>query len=461
MPNTSAMPDAVDTFTDPRKVKKLQDAIEQMERVTVGPTHRNVMGHASYDPIAADNSAAIQAVMDAGPGVVVGPPTANLKTATTIEVPSNVTFDGAPGGAVDWALGEQNGPTFEWTGATNGVVVKFFNAQHAGLRGFGIDGGGIAGVTAVLIDSDNTPSSWFVVVEDFYIQRCGVETANLGVNGYGIRVGQSLANSYQLDKIAIRHGEIRGSYKGISLESDNAMHGGIIDQVNFVNCSYDIDIQACGQFAIKRCIMTGLSVVFIHFRTRWNPVLIESCQTEGVGNGGTSLVVAAGASATVTHPITLLANAFGMAAVDGSSYVVDIGQVCRVVSIGNDYFQSARNNANGAIVEHVGDRFQSGSWVSGTAGAVVGPPGIKSRATATWNPGSIAAGATTSEYVTTGVIADLGDPVRVGFTAMADNLSITASVVAANVVKVYLTNHSGGAIDPASGTLTVSVFEPI
>lgn len=461
MPNTSDMPDAVDTWTDPRKVKKLQDAIEQMERITVGPTHRNVMGHASYDPIAADNSAAIQAVMDGGPGIVVGPPNANLQTDTTITVPSNVTFDGPPGGAVDWALGEHNGPTFVWTGAANGVVLKLWNAQHATLRGFGIDGNATAGLTGILIDSDNAPSSWYGKIEDFYIQRCGVETANLGVNGYGIRVGQSLANSYQLDKMAIRRGEIRGSYKAISLESDNAMHGGIIDQVNVVNSPYGIDISACGQMAIKRCIMTGLSVSFINFRTRWNPVLIESCQTEGVGNGGTSVVVMASASATAVHPITLLANAFGMAAVDSSSYVLDIGQVCRVVSIGNDYFQSARNNANGAIVEHMGDRFQSGSWVAGTAGAVVGPPGIKSRATATWNPASIAAGATVSTYVTTGVLADQGDPVRVGFTSMADDLTITASVVASNVVKVYLTNHSAGAIDPASGTVTVSVFEPI
>lgn len=79
--------------------------------------------------------------------------------------------------------------------------------------------------------------------------------------------------------------------------------------------------------------------------------------------------------------------------------------------------------------------------------------------TATWNPASIADGASASTDVTvTG--AAVGDPCSVGFTSIAAaGWRITANVRAADTVSVFLTNNTGGAVDLASGTVTVFVWK--
>lgn len=80
-------------------------------------------------------------------------------------------------------------------------------------------------------------------------------------------------------------------------------------------------------------------------------------------------------------------------------------------------------------------------------------------ATTTWDPLSVANGASTATLVTvTG--AAIGDPVVVGFTSItAGNWQISGSVTATNQVTVSLLNHTGGAVDLASGTLRVAVFK--
>lgn len=80
-------------------------------------------------------------------------------------------------------------------------------------------------------------------------------------------------------------------------------------------------------------------------------------------------------------------------------------------------------------------------------------------ATATWNPLSVADGASTATLV--GVSgAALGDPVAVGFTSLtAGNWQISGTVNAANQVTVSLLNKTGGAVDLASGTLRVAVMK--
>jgi hypothetical protein len=81
-------------------------------------------------------------------------------------------------------------------------------------------------------------------------------------------------------------------------------------------------------------------------------------------------------------------------------------------------------------------------------------------ATATWNPADIAAdgGITTTTVDVRG--AALGDPVSVGLTTLAGQDAIIAGKVsAADVVEVVLFNKSGGALNLASGTLTVVVWK--
>lgn len=79
-------------------------------------------------------------------------------------------------------------------------------------------------------------------------------------------------------------------------------------------------------------------------------------------------------------------------------------------------------------------------------------------ATKTWDPGNLAAGAQTSTTVTlTG--AALGDEVTCGFSLDLQLLQLTGYVSSANTVSVVLQNGTAGAIDLASGTLRVSVWQ--
>lgn len=78
--------------------------------------------------------------------------------------------------------------------------------------------------------------------------------------------------------------------------------------------------------------------------------------------------------------------------------------------------------------------------------------------TATWNPGNLAAGAQTSTAVTlTG--AALGDEVTCSFSLDLQLLQLTGYVSSANTVTSLLVNNSAGAIDLASGTIRVSIWQ--
>lgn len=103
---------------------------------------------------------------------------------------------------------------------------------------------------------------------------------------------------------------------------------------------------------------------------------------------------------------------------------------------------------NGGSVVNVNSFTNAGTVNPSTFGVL--------RATATWDPGSVSSGAQTSTTVTvTG--AAVGDSVRATFSLSLAGLQMTAYVSAANTVTVLLGNLTGGAVDLASGTLTVTV----
>lgn len=77
--------------------------------------------------------------------------------------------------------------------------------------------------------------------------------------------------------------------------------------------------------------------------------------------------------------------------------------------------------------------------------------------TATWDPASLANGASAVVSVTvTGAL--LGDPAYAGLTSIAaTGWTITAAVIATNTVEVRITNNTGGTVDLASGTVRAVV----
>lgn len=80
------------------------------------------------------------------------------------------------------------------------------------------------------------------------------------------------------------------------------------------------------------------------------------------------------------------------------------------------------------------------------------------RASATWDPGSIADGNEEAKDVTvTG--AELGDYAVASFSLDVTDLVLDAQVTAANVVTCVLANNTGGAVDLAEGTVYVRLIK--
>ena len=78
--------------------------------------------------------------------------------------------------------------------------------------------------------------------------------------------------------------------------------------------------------------------------------------------------------------------------------------------------------------------------------------------TATWNPDSIANGASASTTVTVSGAA-LGDYAVASFSLDLSGLTLSAYVSATNTVTVVLSNLTGAAVNLASGTVSVLVFK--
>ena len=79
-------------------------------------------------------------------------------------------------------------------------------------------------------------------------------------------------------------------------------------------------------------------------------------------------------------------------------------------------------------------------------------------ASASWDPGLIAAGAMEAKDVTvTG--AELGDFAIASFSNDVQDLTLDAQVTTANTVTCVLSNNTGSAVDLAAGTVYVKVFK--
>lgn len=103
-------------------------------------------------------------------------------------------------------------------------------------------------------------------------------------------------------------------------------------------------------------------------------------------------------------------------------------------------------------------RSPAGGTLTGTQVGIHSLAVGQAKVSATWDPGSVAAGASTTTTVTVSGAA-LGDFVMVSFSLALQGLQLTASVSATNTVEVVLSNLTGAAVDLASGTLAVLVFK--
>ena len=108
----------------------------------------------------------------------------------------------------------------------------------------------------------------------------------------------------------------------------------------------------------------------------------------------------------------------------------------------------------------VSKRNPNGGTITGTQiGAHTLGEGQKS-VTTTWDPASIANGATEDKDMTYAGAA-LGDFVLVSFSLDVSGLELSAQVTATNTVTATLANHTGAAVNLASGTLKALVLKSL
>lgn len=200
---------------------------------------------------------ALAAFSAAGGGMILLNPLGRYKTSVTILAPSNVHVEGGWGGIAGLSPSLFNGAMFLWIGATNTPVIKFNNVQFARWRGFGVDGGAtIAGVTGILIDSTNALRTDDVVIEDYYIQRCGTPNS---VAGTAVRWGTGAGSpQYQSDRCTLGRGYIYACAKGLVVNSDNAADcstvGGPLTIDAFETA---VEVISCGNMSFDRVLFGG------------------------------------------------------------------------------------------------------------------------------------------------------------------------------------------------------------
>lgn len=186
----------------------------------------------------------------------------------------------------------------------------------------------------------------------------------------------------------------------------------------------------------------------------------ESTSLNDCANEATSDVTFKGNEivATSAKPDFFLAQVSGPLAYGLSSVTVSgnrmRGSGSRIIEV---YEQTSGNSAN-----HI---FQANDHAASSTSAFLLARGLahfttfddpKLSYTATYDPGSIAAGASATTTVAVAGAA-LGDFVSASFSLSLQGLTLTAHVSNVSTVTVVLFNPTGGAIDLASGTLRVRV----
>jgi hypothetical protein len=115
------------------------------------------------------------------------------------------------------------------------------------------------------------------------------------------------------------------------------------------------------------------------------------------------------------------------------------------IRLRNNDFARATNPVVGSVLATAASAYGNFGWLS---------------ASATWDPPSVANGASTATTISVPG-ASLGNTVNASFSLALGGLALAAQVSATDTVEVRLINNSGGAVDLASGTVRVQVFKGV
>lgn len=353
--------------------------------------------------------------------------------------------------------GSGRGTTLKWVGGTSDDMLYIFNSQDIQLDHINFDGNNTPGSRAILVDSNNTIASKRISIDHIGIRRCATGIQFGTVAGSGTQ--------YQVDSNYVSNCKITEMYGAgstcIQIQSQN------VDMTTFDNCEltyayYGLKVVRGGILRMTNVSGGGTAEMeFITIAGPYHSLSFRECQAEGIAY---FLHVTSTAPSSIA-PIHLIG-----CSVDSP---VSLDITARIMSV-SCFFQ--------ADVTLAGDDCEWASWMDtwtspytfvksgtndrtfildGTSGLNLNGSYIKSynSATYTWDPGSLATGAVTSEaFSFPGAVT--GDILAVSLSSLINSeMFLTATVAGTGTIYVSLFNPSGITRDLASGTLRISVWK--
>lgn len=233
---------------------------------------------------AVDVTAAIQAAIDAvyaAGGGSLRFPSGVYRVSGTIDGRSYMSLLGEYGENAVSPLAEA-GTKFKWVGSASGTVLRFYNARLFKCEGFIIDGGGMPGVTGILLDSNNVPSGSQNEFRRISIRECfvGMQWGTSGI------AGGSYANDGTLLRTFTIWSNVAGSI-GIVMNSGNAGQMSRVENGGIQCQALGIDIKIANQVNISQVFGGAvMDIGFIRLSVGIDTV-IEKCASECWGVGKT------------------------------------------------------------------------------------------------------------------------------------------------------------------------------
>lgn len=408
-------------------------------------------GDGSIDDTTAIQRAIDQAAINGG-RVIFGANTYKITDTLDIDTLRGIHLQGEMHSYA--SPGNYRGTTLKWAGTTNLPMLKLWNSQDCAVTWIGFDGADTTGVTGILVDSNNSQTSKRHHLEHLFVRRCNIGLQLASVVGGGTQ--------YQVDSNYISNCAF---YEGIGTSSAIYVSSQNVDLTRISNCeissfTYGVRLVRSGIVQLEN-VSGGTLTDFIRIEGPYATLQVTNCQAESITNW---LMYTSSAPAS-TNPITLVSCTMDA--------VLNIDERTRITSVGCTYNANVNLDGNDVEFISIGDYFNSTAInqngvndrayvLDGTSGLALDSTAYWKQmltGTATWDPGSIADGATANTTITVTGCA-VGDLVLMSHDKLTvGNVVLFGTVSSANTVYVTLVNHSGGNYDLASGTLRATVIK--
>lgn len=286
----------------------------------------------------ADDTADLQSMIDQVPstgGKIYGD--GKYKITSTLNMKSHLRLEG-PIGSYSGTATIDRGFKLVWAGSANGTMIKYNNCKYCELQGINFDGGGSAGVTAIVIDG--TAPVYNYDFKNFNIQNCGT----------GIALSTSGTINRQVSDISFRNFEIANlgtAGKGIYTYSQN-VDNILIEEGRFYNLRYGVYLDRGGFMKIAHCT-AGFDTIngdFIYASIH-DTLLLEGNQAES--GTGYWMIIPSSSPANLNDPIVMINNI--------TNLPIDIQKDRPVISIGNRYNSPFTLSGDSVKVHSIGDIF--------------------------------------------------------------------------------------------------------